>query len=338
MSTALLSGWGSRVRPLAITAFVIVLALASLGWYWSYEPAQFDPVERATERTTAAGAKLVPGSVLVSTANEVARTLLDKPGGYLSNDMFPPVSPWLMDNMPNWEWGALVQVRDVVKAMRNDFSRSQSQSKSDPDLEIADPQFNFPNNYWILPATEDEYRKGITALDRYLLRLGDENEVDAQFYTRADNLQKWLEIVGQRLGDLAQRLSASVGERRHNTALAGEPGSTQSTATPDERDVRTPWLQIDDVFYESRGAAWAVLHLLKAAQHDFASVLKTRNAEASLRQVIRELEGTQAAMWSPVILNGSGFGLFANHSLVMASYISRANASLIDLRKQLEKG
>ena len=31
---------------------------------------------------------------------------------------------------------------------------------------------------------------------------------------------------------------------------------------------------------------------------------------------------------SPMILNGSGFGLMANHSLVMASYISRANAPL----------
>jgi hypothetical protein len=41
---------------------------------------------------------------------------------------------------------------------------------------------------------------------------------------------------------------------------------------------------------------------------------------------------------SPVILNGSGFGIFANHSLVMASYISRANAAVIDLRKLLEDG
>ena len=41
---------------------------------------------------------------------------------------------------------------------------------------------------------------------------------------------------------------------------------------------------------------------------------------------------------SPVVLNGSGFGLFANHSLVMASYISRANAGIIDLRELLAKG
>jgi hypothetical protein len=43
-------------------------------------------------------------------------------------------------------------------------------------------------------------------------------------------------------------------------------------------------------------------------------------------------------MWSPVILNGSGFGLFANHSLVMASYVSRANAGISDLRALLSRG
>jgi len=38
------------------------------------------------------------------------------------------------------------------------------------------------------------------------------------------------------------------------------------------------------------------------------------------------------------VLNGSGFGFFANHSLVMASYLSRANSAVIDLRDLLEQG
>ena len=58
----------------------------------------------------------------------------------------------------------------------------------------------------------------------------------------------------------------------------------------------------------------------------------------SLRQIVRELESTQENVASPMILNGSGFGLFANHSLVMANYISRANAAIIDLRRLLEQG
>ena len=77
---------------------------------------------------------------------------------------------------------------------------------------------------------------------------------------------------------------------------------------------------------------------LKAAELDFADVLRKKNAQVSLLQIIRELESTQDTVWSPIIVNGSGFGMMANHSLVMASYISRANASIIDLMDLLEQG
>jgi hypothetical protein len=39
-----------------------------------------------------------------------------------------------------------------------------------------------------------------------------------------------------------------------------------------------------------------------------------------------------------MILNGTGFEPMSNHSLVMASYISRANAAIIDLRRRLIEG
>jgi hypothetical protein len=129
-----------------------------------------------------------------------------------------------------------------------------------------------------------------------------------------------------------------VGRSRLNTDLAGDSAAQQSTPSPAEMDVKTPWTQIDDVFYEARGSSWAIIQFLKAAEVDFADVLAKKNATVSLRQIIRELEGTQDPMWSPVLLNGSGFGPLANHSLVMASYISRANAALIDLRALLAQG
>ena len=106
----------------------------------------------------------------------------------------------------------------------------------------------------------------------------------------------------------------------------------------DEEIVETPWLQIDNVFYEARGQAWALSHLLRAIEVDFADVLAKKNATVSVRQIIRELEASQEAVWSPMILNGSGFGVLANHSLVMANYISRANAAVIDLRQLLNQG
>jgi hypothetical protein len=39
-----------------------------------------------------------------------------------------------------------------------------------------------------------------------------------------------------------------------------------------------------------------------------------------------------------MILNGSGYGLFPNHSLVLASYLSRAHSAVADLRELLEQG
>jgi hypothetical protein len=102
--------------------------------------------------------------------------------------------------------------------------------------------------------------------------------------------------------------------------------------------IKTSWWRIDNEFYEARGASWALLHLLKAIEVDFADVLQRKNATVSLQQIIRELESTQQTIWTPMVLNGSGFGMLANHSLVMANYISRANAALIDLTELLAQG
>lgn len=144
--------------------------------------------------------------------------------------------------------------------------------------------------------------------------------------------------VEKRLGSYSQRLSASVGQERFNTDLAGDVAARQSTEAPDRRYVKTSWWQIDDEFYEARGATWALLHFLKAVEIDFAEVLQRRNAMVSLQQIIRELEAAQQPIHSPMVLNGSGFGVLANHSLVMANYISRANAALIDLSELLQQG
>jgi hypothetical protein len=103
-------------------------------------------------------------------------------------------------------------------------------------------------------------------------------------------------------------------------------------------ETRTPWLEVDNVFYEARGTTWALVEILKAMEVDFKDILQNKNALVSLRQIRLELEATQQTVWSPVILNGDGMGLLANYSLTMASYISRASAALNDLRDLLQKG
>jgi len=315
---------------------IYLLVCLVLGWWWDSEPELFPVREYAAAKAEASNRQLVVGYITTATLMHTAETLLDKRGGYLSNDVFPP-GVW-MDNIPNWEFGVLTQVRDAARAFRMDFARSQSQSKEDPDLAEAEGKFFFDNSSWAFPASESEYRTGIRLLGKYLDRLSDPAQPAAQFYSRADNLQQWLQGVETRLGSLSQRLSASVGKRQLNLDLAGDPAAQRSTSRPVEEETKTPWLEIDDVFYEARGQTWALILLLRAMEQDFGDVLDDKNARVSMQQIIRELEPTQDAIWSPTVLNGSGFGFLANHSLVMASYISRANAAIINLRELLAKG
>jgi hypothetical protein len=308
----------------------IFIFLTILGWYWSRTPDVFWVNEKVD------GEKAVIGYATSDTLIRVAETLLDKPGGYLTNDKMPPGV--VLDNIPNWEFGVLQQVRDLTRVIRNDYSRSQSQSREDPDVSVAEPLFFFDNDSWAIPRTEGEYRKAIAGMVKYRDRLTGTGDTEAQFYARADNLREWLAQVEKRLGSLSRRLGDSVATSVINTDLAGDRAAEANTSLGDRVDVRTSWFEIDDIFYEARGASWALIHFFRAAEFDFAQVLADKNAGASVRQIIRELEASLEPLHSPIVLNGGGFGLFANHSLVMANYMARANAAVINLRELLDQG
>jgi hypothetical protein len=324
---------------LLVTAIIV---LFGVGIYWSQEQAPIDPNEVAAAMAQGEESDIVPGYVTTVALIQTAQTLLDKPGGYLSNDKLPPSSFFglvdLLDNMPNWEFGALLMIRDTARVLRNDFSRSQSQSRENPDLAEAEPLFHFPNDSWLFPPTERQYRKGIDHLKSYLEELASQSDPNTQFFTRADNLNELLSVIEKRLGNLSQRLNASVEELRVNTDLAGDTAAEQSTRTPGLIVAKTPWLEIDDVFYEARGYVWALLNILRAVEVDFKPVLQKKNAVASLQQVIRLLEQALVSKSSPMVLNGAPMGWVANYSKALVSYISPANAAIIDLRNLLTTG
>ncbi len=332
------SSLAGRITVVFLSATAIVLL--GLSYYWDVDtaflnPPRFDVREAAVKRMAESPQTLKAGAVTTATLIEVASILIDKPGGFLANDISPP--GLLMDNTPNWEFGVVVQLRDLTRVLRNDISRSQTQSTEDADLSIADPYFHTDTDAWLFPSFEGQLKVGVVALERYFLRLTNANPPAARFYARADNLVEYLSLVAQRLGDHSQRLSASVGKAPAPITSAN-PAAEEDTSLSAAPMVKTPWMEVDGVFYEARGAAWALVHFLRAIEIDFESVLNKKNALVNLRQIIRELESTQDALMSPMVLTGDGFALFANHSLVMASYIARANAATIDLIKLLQQG
>jgi len=315
-------------------AAILFLIFWLIAIYWSFEPATFNPKQTVQEYAQQHNEKIVPGYTLTTSLITVTETLLNKSGGYLSNDVMPP--GLFMDNMPSWEFGALEMTRDLALSMRKDISRSQSQSSENPFLTDAQPKLNIDHRSWLLPSAESQYQDAIDKLYQYRASLSTSRQGTAQFYARADNLRDWVKQVEKRLGNLSQKLSVSVGQDRLDTSFAGDSSAGKIPA--EELREQTSWFQLDNNFYEARGASWALIHFLKAVEVDFADVLDKKNARVSVQQIIRELESTQESIFSPMILNGSGFGMLANHSLVMANYISRANAALIELSELLNQG
>ena len=327
-SKGILWGFGAMI---AVVAIVMLL----LGEWWSREPEQFNVQDEAIERMNVTHTDEMPiGFVYANTLAHIADVILFKPGGYLTNDVAPP--GLFCDNIQNWEYGALVMLRDATTALRNHFARDQSQSAEDPDLAMAEPYFYYEHNSWALPSTEAEYVKGIDALHSYMLRLQNPTATSraAQFHSRADNLWQYTEIVIKRLGGLSTRLAASTD--KFSGASHGDPSNAIDINMP--TIGKTPWMEIDNVFYEARGACWALLHILRAIKHDFSDILLDKRAMNTLDNMIQSLENALTPTLSPVVLNGDGFGLFANYSLAMANYIARANAAALDLRDVMNRG
>jgi len=323
------------VKTIGYIFGTVVFLLYGLGVYWSFEPQELDIRAEVTKDAKAENVAPVVGYTTTTALIRVSETLLNKSGGYLSNDALPPSV--FLDNIPAWEFGVLEMVRDLSLVMRKDFSRSQSQSLEDQYLKKAQPLFNYDHKSWAMPSSEGEYSDAIKLLYAYRTALSDPQN-PSQFYARTDNLRDWISEASKRLGSYSQRLSASVGREQINNDLAGDSAAQQSNYSSSIIQLKTSWWKVDDEFFEARGACWALLNFLKAIEIDFNDVLVKKNAKVSVQQIIRELEASQQSIWSPMILNGSGFGLVANHSLVMANYISRANAALIDLNDLLSQG
>jgi len=325
--------WGFGVFLLIVSVVLFIL-----GAWWGSEPGQFNIQDEALKRAeeTHSTENMPVGYVYANTLAHIAEVLMHKSGGYITNDVAPPGV--FLDNISNWEYGALVMLRDATSALRNHFARDQSQSAEDPDLAIGEPYFYYENDSWALPSTEAEYQKGVESLHRYMERLQKYGGPvkKAQFYSRADNLWQYTEVVIKRLGGLSTRLTANSSSANLGPGLSDlEREAAEQQGTP---IAKVTWLEIDDVFYEARGASWALLHILRAIKHDFADILLDKRAMRTVDIMIKAMENALQPITSPMILDGSGYGIFANYSLTMANYIARANAAALDLRDIMNRG
>ena len=278
------------------------------------------------------------GYTTTRTMEEIIDTLLHQPLGYVSNDIAPPFV--FLDNRPAWELGVVKQLQFMALAMQDEFSRSNAQSKEDPNLQAAQSLLRNDHEKWIMVDYQDRLEDAQRELEIYRSRLMNDNPRDGQFVSHSTALSYWLKMVNKSMGSLSQKLSASRGELQVNTDLVGESGGKVAWADSYLIEAHTPWLEVDNVFYEVRGHAWAMLSLFKAIRVDFDTTLSDKQATAIVDQIIKELEYALQPTYSPYVFNGSryGYGYTPNHSLRLSSDITRATNGIRDLINLLNKG
>ncbi|MFG6136750.1 DUF2333 family protein [Halomonas sp. B23F22_10] len=300
-------------KPLLAALIIALVVALGLGVWWSRTPALEPTPSQVPADDVVAIADPASGTATVDGLSTLVATLLDKPGGYLRNDLAPP-GLWL-DNMPAWELGVLDQARWMSQSLPTIAGSDASA------LDAARTALEGDADDWFYPSTEHRLEQARAALDGYRQAVAG-GQVD--FAADAQGLAAWLNGVARGLDDMGRRLSASVGSPE---ALAGLDLDTEGLPT------ETPWYRLDSVFFEARGQAWALHRLLEAVRRDQAERIEAAGLAMRWEALLAELELSQRRLWSPVILNGSGFGLFANHSLVMAHHVLRAR----DLSRELSE-
>lgn len=300
-------------KPLLAALIIALVVALGLGVWWSRTPALEAPQAEVPADDAAAIAGPASGTATVDGLSSLVTTLLDKPGGYLRNDLAPP-GLWL-DNMPAWELGVLDQARWMSQSLPTIAGGDASA------LDAARTALEGDADDWFYPSTEHRLEQARAALDGYRQAVAGGQ---AGFAADAQGLAAWLNGVARGLDDMGRRLSASVGSPE---ALAGLDLDTEGLPT------ETPWYRLDNVFFEARGQAWALHRLLEAVRRDQAERIEAAGLAMRWEALLAELKLSQRRLWSPVILNGSGFGLFANHSLVMAHHVLRAR----DLSRELSE-
>ncbi|TFZ32996.1 DUF2333 family protein, partial [Pseudomonas syringae] len=77
-------------RALGALILIYLLVALAVGWYWSKEPALFPVQHNAQAAAEREGKQMGVGYTTVETLKTVAGTLINKPGGHLSNGRMPP--------------------------------------------------------------------------------------------------------------------------------------------------------------------------------------------------------------------------------------------------------
>lgn len=333
---------GVRMTLRIGTGLLIIGTAISI--YWNLIPGKFDVEAAARYRAELYGHRepdqpLPRGYRTTSIMIHLADQLFTKSGGYLSND-WNPMSQ-IPDNMRNWEYGYVTQLRIMVQGLRYELSRSGPNSQEHESLRLAEGRFNFTHDSLVLPSTESQYKEGIRLLETYLTDLNSATSEAKYFAARQDMVIRWLERQKVMLGNYTAQLQRNVGPSTYDVGVLTQEVLNMEPfldAAKEDPDAVHGFFERDDVFYQVRGGVYVMYHVMLAMRTDCEDLFNSSKAMGIVNRVLNELENATNPMRSPMVLNGTEFGFVQNHSMVMAAHLAKAHLAVQELQLQISGG
>jgi len=228
---------------------------------------------------------------------------------------------WWLDNTPNFQSGILHALSRISIELRDQIGRSRGSSATDDDLNAAAGNLAKEPDRWVvnfstslLPTTASEtyYAEAVKQLRHYNERLA---AGDAIFDQRADNLLATLDRIALDLGDT----SASIDEHVMNNAGGFLPDTLA-----------------DNIFYHTKGQAYAYKEVLVALKQDFAEIIATRDIANIYQELLLSLSAV-VSLDPFIVTNGAKDGILPNHLATQGFYLLRARTQLREVTNILLK-
>jgi hypothetical protein len=262
--------------------------------------------------------------VLAMTTADMMEPLVSR---WLPNDLLLPRA--VVDDLPNFELGALDIARHNTRVLRDNLSRMRTTDQIDSDLDESFKLFANDELKWLIPSAESKFSAGIESLRKYNTRL---DNGQAKYYPRADNLVQLVDQYISALGGINTRLINAKG----GPSLTYETEGDNSTSQEMVIDTQVSWFKIDDNFFFARGSAYALLHSMRAVRVDFKDVLDDKNSLELIDKIIEILERCELSPF--IVFNADYDSIFANHSTAMAMLLQDARAKMSSLSRALKDG
>ena len=253
----------------------------------------------------------------VAIASAVVRREIDQHGWVSNSPFFVPSV--LNENMRNYQQGIVQAVALFSVEMRDRLGRARGSSQADENLRVAAGEIQFAPDIWIwnpsqslLPreTTEGHYRRAIEHLDTYNARLAQ----GATWYERRpDNLYALLDRVAVDLGSSSGEIDEHL-KRTEHTLFDFES---------------------DDIFYRTKGQAYAYYLILRELRVDFAEVIEERGVEALYDRMLDSMQSI-IGLDPQVIINGAEDSqFFPSHLASEGFYLLRARTQLREITASL---